>query len=290
MRKRAMWIGASLILGAIFLVGTTDFILNRAFYNPYRQPESSAAAFQEAVVALVPSACYSHLSSYQPGTPRHFSLFSQNFYILSRSSPMAVQESYVAKGSLQYLFGNGEAAFTVMPPEKWIFTQADYLTGKEIPLSSLEADAYYVAQIGSAETITQEQVSSAVQALKSYDSRADMLRAILCTSDNPDDVALGIDGTGEMAVINLAEYSLEYAAGNFLHVLSQKQETIDIFLHSGMFGKLDVHFNERHQYVKENGVHCIGLSVFAQGAALQVWLQTNNFRLIHIQPADGRSR
>lgn len=290
MRKRAMWIGASLLLGAVFLVGTTDFILNRAFYNPYRQPESSAAAFQEAVVALVPSACYSHLSSYQPGTPRHFSRFSQNFYILSRSSPMAVQESYVAKGSLQYLFGNGEAAFTAAPPEKWIFTQADYLTGKEIPVSSLETDVYYVAQVGSAEAITQEQLSTAVQALKSYDSHADMLRAILRTSDNPGDVALGLDGTGEMAAINLAEYSLEYSGSNFLRTLSQKQETIDIFLHSGLFGELDVDFNKRYQYVKENGEQCIGLSVFAQGEALQAWLQTNAFRLIHIQPADGRSR
>lgn len=281
-----MTIGLSVAVGLVILVGATDILLNRVCYNPYQDPVfGNTSAFQETVIALIPSAYQAYTSGYEPGTPRHFSRFSQRFSIQKPSVLESEESRVLAEGSLRYCLGKAEAVLKTESQGKWIFTQADYLTGNEIAPSSLEPEQYYIAQVGfPAAQNTDVAVVEAAQALSARGTRAEILRAMLQTSDDPEAVALGVAGEDMMEEPKWGERPLQIAAYASLLSLAENSRETEVLVNSGLFGDLQMDFPARFAYAEKNGIRCIGLSVFAKGADLQAWLPAYGLRLVHVQP------
>ncbi len=113
-----------------------------------------------------------------------------------------------------------------------------------------------------------------------------ILRAILQTSDDEDDVALGVAGSGISIDVNWGTHRLSIAANNALRNLSLNQREADVFIGSGLFGEIEVDFSQRLEYLESNGVRPIGMSVFAKGSDLSAWLKKYDMKLVDAQ-ADG---
>lgn len=191
----------------------------------------------------------------------------------------------MAEGSLQYCLGKAKAVLKTESQEKWVFTQADYLAADGIAPDSLEPERYYIAQVGfpTAQN-TDVAVVEAAQALSARDIRAEILRAMLQTSDDPQAVALGIAGEDMMEEPKWGEQPLQIAAYASLLSLAENSRETETFVNSGLFGDLQMDFPARFAYAEKNGIRCIGLSVFAKGADLQAWLPAHGLRLVHVQP------
>lgn len=286
MRKKWPIIGVCILLGLGICVGLADFILNRAFYNPYRKAEGNAASFQETVFALVPSAEFTYTAPYSPGTPRHFSRFTQAFYFQKPSLQSGVRLTYIVDGQFEYLFGKAKVVYASAPEKPLVYSQGDYLDGTPLDVATLDDDRYYLAQIGFTSLFTEDALTDAAADLASRDQKAMILRAILQTSDDEDDVALGVAGSGIPIDVNWGTHRLSIAANNALRNLSLNQREADVFIGSGLFGEIEVDFSQRLEYLESNGVRPIGMSVFAKGSDLSAWLKKYDMKLVDAQ-ADG---
>ena len=286
MRKKWLIVGACTLVGLAICVCLADVILNRAFYNPYRKAEGNAVSFQETVIALVPSAEFAYTSPYLPGTPRHFSRFTQEFYCLKPSLQSDVRQGYIADGQFKYLFGKAKAVQAHAPEKPLVYSQGDYLDGTSMDTAALDGDRYYLAQIGLTTLYTADALTSAAEDLTSRDQSAMILRAVLQTSDDKDDVALGVAGSGIPIDVNWGNYSLSIAASHALRTLATNQREADVFIGSGLFGEIEVDFTQRLEYLESNGVQPIGMSVFAKGADLSAWVEKYDLKLLDAE-ADG---
>ena len=159
--KRVMGVAAC----AVIAVGAADFALNRLCYHPYQDFGSNAKTFALTVQAMIPSAAFAYVMPYSPGSPRHFSVFSQEFYIHQDSRSRDINTNYLLSGTFHYSLGNITPTYTHKKEEPLVYRQSDFTEAAGLSLDTMEDAAYYTAYIGFSAPKTTEALMDGCRAL-----------------------------------------------------------------------------------------------------------------------------
>lgn len=279
-----------ILLGVLLfaiLVSSADFALNRICYNPYRDYEANAKVFSLLAETNIPIASRAYVSPYRPGTPRHFSRFSQAFFIERESFQSDKHNSpLLAQGELTYGFGTVSHSLTIDSKEKRIFRQQDFLS-PEPTAQTPDDDAYYVAVVACPDGTLYSEAMEFYDTLAAADRQHTLVKTIRQSSDHPADIALGFAGDGAYFLLDQGGYRAgatpkerELAFYNNLRYLADHPRETEIFYQSGLFGDTPIDYAARLEYLKENAPICIGLVVFAKGDALTKWAADNRLPII----------
>ncbi len=291
MRKHRVLVILSVVVGIAIVIGCADLTMNRIFYSPYRDFEANSTTFMLTAEAVVPSASLAYVSPLQPGTPRHFSRYSQKYFINESSQTRDINSNPLSEGDLEYLFGKITPAYDVAPAKPMAYTQGYFEQPAAMDSGALAADSYYMAFLAFPKPLSFEEMWEIAQACFDTPSYPDCIRVMVKTSEREDDIALGVGGDGAFFSLSQGGYATltPHRMGLFfvhnLTYLSYHQSHADVFLGSGLFGeKASIDFSQRLEYVREHGEQCIGMVAFAQGSDIQQLTQDSRCVLVDAYP------
>lgn len=281
MGKRAARIAIIIPLSIAILIFGSDALMGKIFYNPLENRQTCAGVFNNTVAALIPSASLHGIATYGFRSYLHYSHYKQSFSVNEISSQRDINHNYLIDGTFEYRFGKMTPNYEVYPEKQIVFSQQHYVQPTAMDSAQLEADQYYLANLAFPETISLWDLEELAWPCFESSSPPLCIRAIMKTSNDDKEVALGIGG--HLAYI-LFDSGTAGELGSrlfqLLEYLAENQRHADVFLQSGMFGDVEVDFSQRLEYVKKNGKLCIGAMVFAKGSYIQEITQDSRCVLV----------
>lgn len=291
--KRRLLAVATVVLAILLAVAGTDIGMNRVFYNPYEDYDAHSGTFARCVQLLVPYASFGWIAPYQPGTPRHFSRFSEEYFICMPTAARDINNNRTVQGTLRFRFGKASIDSSQNTLSEFLFTQGQFTADKKI-VSMVGQDRYALVVVAFPEPIsTQELLDgfSRIQKQPGAETRAELLRALVRTSDDDRDFVLGIAYEGALLVYGQGGYLQSASAKTRelhfienLRYLKDHEQELCVFMKSGLFGKeIDLCLNERIGYIDNKGILCIGAALFIRGDALEQYLQETGAAIVSVK-------
>jgi hypothetical protein len=287
--QKALKITIMAITTLLLLVFFSNSLMNRIFYNPYRDYENSSKVFNLSVQTLMPNYSHAYISVYEPGTPNSFSRFSQRIFISQLSAVRDINQNGKIQGSMDYSLGRVKYVENIVPSSKNVFSQEDFSQDREIKNIVIKEGSYYMAHIAFSKPLPTEEIIDSIQP-KLGDGNGEIVRIIVKTSDEKNAVALGMDCQSSFFVFGQGGYTTnvtpnqkEIIFTNNLRFLKENDKTLQLYLASGLFGDIEVNIDERISYVIEHGFENIGVVLFVKGKTLQGLLQNPDFYLTFME-------
>lgn len=307
-KKKHKWALAASLLGAALLLAGTNSLLNQSFYFPKNQEcavtplkaslSLLAPSVQSAHVA--PDLGFPHLFS---ASRLRFSFSKRQSAYLPIDTPVVQDE-----GKISFLFGKAGSSYVdSLGLGKLTYPQSFFMASQEtVSWESLQPRKYYEAFLGFSGPLSLREAIDTYPKLfytginGNQEQAGGVLWAAMKTSDSPEALCLGACGSckeplSEVVCLespgeshSLVDGGAFYAAfppeegesqttaalmlEHFQAVLAyaaEHQEEAAIYLNCGLFpGGEELRFQERLNYLEQNGPLCLGLAVIAQGETL----------------------
>lgn len=224
------------------------------------------------------------------------------------------------EGTIDFLFGKaGSSCEDPLGLGQLTYSQGFFGSSQEaIPWESLQPRKYYEAFLGFSEPLSLEDVIEAYPKFfyaeldEHLEQAGGVLWAAIKTSDNSQDLCLGACGgykeilsevvcleapEENHSLVNEEAFYAAFPAGkgesqttaarmleHFRAALSyaaEHQEEASLYLNCGLFpGGEGLRFQERLNYLEQNGPLCLGLAVVAQGGTLLSYREDPNLTLL----------
>ena len=290
MKRRFLAIAAAALALLLAVVGT-DIGMNRVFYNPYADYDAHSGAFSRCVQLLVPYAAYGWIAPYQPGTPRHFSRFSEEYFICTPTAMRDINDNRTVQGTLRFLFGKASADPPQNTLSEFLFTQGQITPGKKIKSTAGQNQSALVVVAFPKPISTQELLDGFSRIQKPEDGqkiRGELLRALVRTSGDDRDLVFGIACEGAALVPDQGGASKGASAKireqhfmENLRYLKDHQREFSVLMESDLFGSAtDLRLDERIAYLEKEGTQCIGAALFIRGDMLDQYLRESGAAIV----------
>lgn len=282
MRKSLRAMGLIIVVLTL-LVFISNILMNRIFFNPYRNYEINSKVFNLSVQTFMPNYSYAYISVHEPGTPKSFSRFSQEVKLSRLSAKHDINHNVVLQGNMSYLLGEATFTKTQKTTSKNIFIQHDFSPEQELKETTIKEDSYYIAHISFHSPLSTEEVLQ-IFLPKLQGGMGDLVRIIVKTSQDENAIAMGMDYQSSFFVFGQGGYTSDTSANqaelifkNNLRFLKENEEVLRLYLKSGFFGDVEININERIDYINNHKFENIGIVLFSKGEVLKNLLRDPNF-------------
>ncbi len=277
--QKALKMATIAIVALAFLIFLSNILMNRIFYNPYRDYETDSKIFNLSVQTLMPNYSHAYIAVYEPGTPKSFSQFSQAIKISQISAKRDINDNAKIQGKMSYSFGKATYVKNKEDSSKNVFLQNDFSPEREIKEISIKEDSYYMAHIAVRSSLSTEEIMQKFPPIFTGDT-GDLVRIIVKTSEDKNAVAMGMDCQSSFFVFGQGGYvntvspnQMEIIFKNNLRFLKENEKTLKLYLNSGFFGDIEINIEKRISYLNDHGIENLGVVVFARGDTLEKLLQ-----------------
>jgi len=287
-----------------------NLLLDNRHFNPRRNPEDVIYTFLSLNMLLAPSLPEAAILPHRHRLPSNrpfFGIHSPWQFQMFEGSIFCWNPEHSVTGTLRFRFGNANLSnYTdtiglgdlTVPQSMFMSGHGSYFTDAA-DLNISEHDIYEI-WLGFVEPLSIDTLLSqyTMMFLPDCDRHVGITWLAVKTSNEPDDIALGIGGPRNISLMRIYErfgFALganhllesETAFISSLNFLHNNPVTTDIFVDTGIWANAEtINFEERLAFIEENGFNYLGIVALAQGWWIR-GLKLENASIINIRHICG---